>query len=107
MRPLSKLEVVHGGLVALAMLATTIAWGIPATPGAIARQLVVVATFGFVAWIALRFFARRSGSALHAPLSDAAGRRILGTALRAPFWLTAIALAVVVTLAWLKSKGIT
>ena len=105
MRPLSKLEVVHGALIALTMLAATVALGFPATPGAVIWQLLVVAVFSVVLWIALSFLTRRSGT-WHEPLSDVAGRRIMGAALRAPFWLLAIVLAVIATVGWLKGKGL-
>ena len=77
MRALSKLEVLHGGLTALALLVATIALG--GAPALFEKAGIVplcVVAFSVLSWFALGFLlpgARRSDSHWRAPLSNAAG----------------------------------
>lgn len=102
MKPLSKLELVHAGLIVLALVFAMFALGIPGTPEQVGLVLLGVLAFSVLSWFAL-------GKLLPAAhwrheVSEAAGRRVMAMAVSAPFYLTAIALAVVVVMAYLKTK---
>ncbi|MUV14600.1 hypothetical protein [Noviluteimonas gilva] len=105
---MSKLEVLHGGLTALALLVATIALGgVPALFEKAGIVLLRVVAFSVLSWIALGFLlpgARRSDSHWRAPLSNAVGNRLMGIALRAPFYLLAVTLVVVVILGYLSAR---
>lgn len=102
MRPLSKLELVHAGLIVVALVFATLVLGIPRAPEQVALVLLGVLAFSVLSWFALD----RLLPAVHwrHEVSEAAGRRIMAMVLRAPFYLTAIALAVVVVMAHLGTK---
>lgn len=101
MRPLSKLELVHAVLIVLALVFATFALGIPGAPEQVGLVLVGVLAFSVLSWVALD----RLLPAAHwrHEVSEAGGRRFMAMVLRAPFYLTAIALALVVFMAYLKT----
>ena len=109
MRALSKLEMVHGGLTVLAFVVAAVAvgGGILESPAKALVVLVGVLALSVLSWIALGWLlpgARRPDSHWRAPLSNAAGKRIMGIAVRAPFYLLAVAFAVVIVLGYMRAR---
>jgi hypothetical protein len=106
MKPLSKLQVIHGGITALAFVLAAVV-GVNASTANFVLALIAAFVFSFLSWLALGWLlpgARLPDSHWREPLSDPAGKRIMGFALRAPFYLLALFLVVVIVLG-LRARG--
>ena len=106
MKPLSKLEVIHGGITALACVVAA-AVGLGGSAAKFGVALIGAFALSFLSWLALGWLlpgARFPDSHWREPLSDAAGKRIMGVALRAPFYLLALVLLFVIALG-LRASG--
>ena len=105
MKPLSKLEVIHGGITALAWVIAA-AVGLDGWGAMIGVALVVAFAVSVLGWLALGWLlpgARFPNSHWREPMSSATGKRIMGVALRAPFYLLALVLVSVIALGFRAS----